>query len=124
MTTRPLTAGIAWVITVIACVVVASYWNRGQRVSQDASKVVAAVHAFVRDKSTGGHAMPSSVSLRDLINEGYITTSDVRAFDGMEIAISLTIDETRPQEILCRARLPDGTVIANLVDGSVLQLPR
>jgi len=93
-------------------------------VLKDAAKLVAAVRAFSRDKTAAGQALPTSVSLRELIGGGYIAASEVRAFDGMEVAISLAVDETRPQEILIRVRLPDGRVIASLADGSAQQLPR
>src|SRR5262249_55665590 len=101
-----------------------AYWQRQQAVLQDPSKIVAAVQAFSRDQPAHGRALPASVSLRELVKGGYVAADDVRAFDGMDVTISLTADETRPQEILIRVRLPDGSVIAALGDGSAQQLPR
>jgi len=66
----------------------------------------------------------ASVSLRELIDGGYVAFGDVQAFDGMELTISLAADETRPQEILIRVRLPNGSVIAQLADGSIQQVTR
>jgi hypothetical protein len=85
---------------------------------------MAAVHAFARDQATRGRALPAWVSVGELVAGGYIASSDVPAFDGMEFSFSLTPNETRPQDILIRVRLPDGSVIAQLGDGSIQQLPR
>jgi len=115
-------AGSLVAVAVAACVALTAYWQRQQPVLKDGSKLIAAVQAFSRDKTTGGEALPASVSLRELVSGGYIAASDVRAFDGMEVTISLAADETRPQETLIRVRLPDGTVIAGLTDGSAQQI--
>jgi len=56
--------------------------------------------------------------LRELVSSGYVAAKDVRAFEGMGVTISLTADATRPQDILIRIRLADGTVLAGLGDGS------
>ena len=126
MKTRPLLAlaGSLIAVVIVSCIALTSYWQWQQPVFRDASKLVAAVQAFSRDRTAAGRALPASVSLRELIGNGYIAASDVRAFNGMELAISLAADETRPQEILLRVRLPDGSVIAHLADGSIQQLPR
>lgn len=58
------------------------------------------------------------MSLRELVRGGYVAANDVRAFDGMDVIISLAADETRPQDILIRVRMPDGSVIAAFADGS------
>ncbi len=125
MKTRRLLAlaGSLIAVAVIVCVALTSYWQRQQPVLKDASKLVAAVQAFSRDRTAAGQALPASVSLRELIGSGYVAASDMQAFDGMEVTISLTADETRSQEILIRVRLPDGSVIAAMVDGSAHQLP-
>ena len=126
MNTRRLTAlaGLLVAVGITVCVALTSFWQRQQPVLKDPSKLVAAVQAFSRDKTEAGQALPASVSLRELISGGYIAASEVRAFDGMEVTLSLTADETKPQNILIRVRLPDGSVIAQFADGSVHQLPR
>ena len=126
MKTRRLLAlaGSLVAVAIVACVALTSYWQRQQPVLKDASKLVAAVQGFSRDRTAAGQTLPASVSLRELIGGGYVAASDVQAFDGMEVTISLVADETRPQEILIRVRLPDGSVIAAMADGSAQQLPR
>jgi len=59
--------------------------------------------------------------LQDLLQGGYLTTNDVRAFEGMDVIFSTQADVTRPQMILARARMPDGQFICLLADGSVQQ---
>ena len=117
MKTRRLLAFLASAIAIVisASVILTTYWHRKQPVFKDAPKLVSAIQAFKRDLTAHGQPLPASVSLRELITGGYIAASDVRALDGMEVTISLSADETHPQEILMRVRLPDG---------SVQQLPR
>jgi len=111
-------------VAIIVCVAVTTYWQRKQPVFKDAPKLISAMQAFSRDLTARGQRRPATVSLRELVSGGYIAASDVRAFDGMDVTISLTADETRPQEILIRVRLPDGSVTALLADGSVQGLPK
>ncbi len=80
--------------------------------------------AFSRDLTARGQPLPPTVSLRELVSGGYIAAADLRAFDGMDVTISLTADEARPQEILIRVRMPDGSVTALLADGSIQGLRR
>lgn len=69
--------------------------------------------------------MPESVALDVLIRRGFLNSNDVSAFEGMDVAVSIAgADETRPQSVLARARMADGTEIVALGDGSVQQLKR
>lgn len=126
MKARRLLAYIASAIAVaiIVCVAVTTYWQRKQPVFKDAPKLISAMRAFTRDLTARGQSLPATVSLRELVSGGYIVANDVRAFDGMDVTIALTADETHPQEILIRVRFPDGSVTALLADGSVQGLPR
>ena len=112
----------AVVVATVLCGVVMSYWQWKQPVFKEAPKLVAAVKAFAKDLATRGQPAPATVSLRELVGSGYIAARDVRAFDGMDVTLSLAVDEIHPQEILMRVRLPDGSVIASMADGSVQKL--
>ncbi|HPC51605.1 MAG TPA: hypothetical protein PLV05_00720 [Verrucomicrobiota bacterium] len=79
---------------------------------------------FSRDLTARGQPLPPTVSRRELVSGGYIAAANLRAFDGMDVTISLTADEARPQEILIRVRMPDGSVTALLADGSIQGLRR
>jgi hypothetical protein len=111
-------------VAAVVCVALTNYWQRKQPVFKDASKLITAMRAFSEDLKTRGQPLPPSVSLRELVSGGYILARDVRAFDGMDVTISLTADETHPQDVLIRVRLSDGSVIALLTDGSVQGLPK
>ena len=126
MNTRRLTviAGSLVAVAIVAFLAIAAYWQGRQPVLQNASRLVAGLQAFSRDQAAHGRALPASVTLRELVKGGYIAAADVRAFGNTEVTISLIVDETRPQDILIRARLPDGRVIAMFGDGSSQQLAR
>jgi len=121
MRTRRLLVILASALALAAIVYVAvtTYWQRSQPVFRDTPKLISAMLAFSRDLAARGQPLPPTVSLRKLVNGGYISASEVRAFDGMEVTISLTVDAARPEEILMRVRLPDGSVTALMADGSV-----
>src|SRR5262245_39071986 len=115
---------IASIIAAIAAALIAimafiTYWQWKQPEFKAGLKLISAVQAFSRDATSGGLPLPATVSLTELIGGGYIAASDARAFDGIELTISLTADESLPQEIFIRARLPDGSLMAVLADGSV-----
>jgi len=122
MRTRNLVAFAVTTLGVAAIVSVAltAYWQRQQPIFKDAPKLIAAMNAYASDIVARGRPLPSTVTLRELIAGGYISASEVRAFDGMDVTLSPSTEQTRPQDVLIRVRLPDGSVTALLVDGSVL----
>jgi len=115
-----LLAGVA-VLAVISFLL-QSYWNRQQPVFQDAPKLVAALQAFSRDRFLHGNQLPSTVTLKDLVAGGYLSGSDVSAFEGIEVTFSNANTNQDPKMVMIHARLPDGSVLAVLADGSVQQL--
>ena len=115
---------VSVVLTAVGvCFALVAHWQRSQPVFKDAPKLISAAHAFSRDQVARGNPVPVSVSLRELVSGGYIATNDVRAFDGMEVTISL-VNEADPQAVLIRVRLPDGTQVVAMADGSVQQLAK
>ena len=115
-------AGIVFVVVLV--VAVSAYWERKQTPFQNAPKLISALQAFSRDQEAAGRRLPPEVSVEDLLRGGYLTTNDVRAFEGMEVAFSTQVDESHPQMILARARMPDGQFICALADGSVQGVSR
>ncbi len=116
-----LTACTGIALVVIVGLVVSAYWEHKQTPFENAPKLISALQAFSRDHASGGRHLPPEVSLQDLLQGGYLTTNDVRAFEGMEVIFSTQADDTNPQMILARARTPDGQVVCLLGDGSVQQ---
>jgi len=91
-------------------------------VFDSAPNLITAAHAFARDHQAGEQPLPPTVSLRELLEGGYLEATEVRAFEGMEVRISLTADAGGLQQILVSAQLPDGSKIALMGDGSVQQI--
>lgn len=90
----------------------------------DPSKLISAVHAFSRDQRAELKAMPPTLALRDLVAAGYLSTNDVRGFEGTEVTFLLNADVTRPREVLIRVRLRDGSQMVVLANGNVEHLPK
>ena len=116
-----LASALAAAITIF--VVLIEHWQHRQPAFKDAPKLISAMKIFSRELTARGQPLPACVSLRELVHGGYISASDVRAFDGMEVTVFLIAHETRPQNILMHVRMPDGSMAALMADGSVQSLP-
>jgi hypothetical protein len=125
MKIRRLIVIFGFLIAVAALVSVAlvSHWQRSQTF-KGLPKLVAAEQSYLRDHVSRGQPLPASVTLRDLVGSGYISTNDVRAFDGMEVIFYPTANNNDPQAILVRVRISDGSQVVVLADGSVQQLEK
>ena len=100
-----LAMGICVALVFVATLAVRGHFQtRGS--SSVSPKLIAAVQAFSRDLLAQGRPTPESVTLSELVMGGYIANRDIRAFDGMDVTISLTADGTRPQQIMIRVRRP------------------
>ena len=88
------------------------------------ARLFEAVQRYRADLVARDSALPATVSLRELTNQGYLHARDVAAFAGLETTITLAASESRPQEILMRARFPDGDELVALADGSVQTVRR
>ena len=122
---RILIFGAAGIAAVVALVlVVSAYWERGQTPFQNLPGLMTALQTYVRDQTTAGRRLPDEIPLSELVRGGYLTTKDVRAFKGMDVAFSTRVDASQSQGILARARMPDGQFICALADGSVQQFSR
>jgi hypothetical protein len=107
----------AVVATIVSLVYLASIDRRPGHV--DAVKLLSAAQIYARDLKAKGVTVPPSVSLEELIARDLLRREDVSGFDGIEVTVSLTVDPSRPQDVLMRARLRDGHEVVALADGSV-----
>lgn len=126
MKTRRLILMVIAVIAVIAALVRGYLVFLERRLNNeppvDGPKISAAVDAFTRDLAKRGQSLPPSVSLRQLISEGYLQPEDARQFAGAEVTISLTADESKANATLIRVRLPgDPIEVVVKRDGSIQQ---
>jgi hypothetical protein len=90
----------------------------------DVPKLMAAAKAYAQQLKASGAGVPPEVSLERLIAQGLLTSNDVTGFAGMNVSVTLGVDPQNLRQVLMRARLPDGTEIAALNDGSVQQMGR
>ncbi|MHB9008863.1 MAG: hypothetical protein ACYDC1_18285 [Limisphaerales bacterium] len=121
--TLPLVLG-AFVAVFVLAALFKQIVHRPEPGRVDAARLFAATQAYRQDLQQQGVTLPPTVNLQELLRRGLLQPDDVRGFDGVEVAISLTADESRPQEVLLRARLPKGDELVVLADGSVQQLNR
>ena len=108
-------------VATAVCLALIAYWQRPLPVLQDGSKLTSAVRAFTQDKLKKGQPMPDTLALRELVSGGFLAAEDARAFEGMEVTFYLSADLTRPKETVIRVRLPDGSQMVMLADGTVQQ---
>src|SRR2546423_677137 len=115
-------AGIA--LVVILVLAASAYRERKQKPFRNAPKLISALDAFSRDQTARGQQLPPEILLQDLLRGGYLTTNDVRGFEGMDVTFNPQANDSHPQMILARARTSDGLLICLLADGSVQQFRR
>jgi hypothetical protein len=104
-------------MTIVGLVYIASIDRRPGHV--DAARILVAAQTYAHDLKTKGLAVPPATTLEELIARGLLSPADVSGFNGMEVTVSLSVDPSRPQDILMRARLRDGHEMIALADGSV-----
>jgi hypothetical protein len=97
-----------------------AYWQRPQPV--DGPAIAQGVADFCIRQRARGMALPASITLQELVKEGFLQPEAIRGFGGTEVTIALQVDERNPQSILMQAHLPDGSRVEALGDGSVVQL--
>jgi len=89
----------------------------------DGPKIIAAGRAYTREMVSRKLPIPNSVSVSDLVAHGYLKPSDVAAFQGLDATILLTSDARRPDFVIMRVKMPDGSDLVLLQDGSVREVP-
>lgn len=86
-------------------------------------RVMTALELHKRDYRARGEPAPPTVTLAELIAAGHLAEADARSFQGASVVFHHDADENRPQSVLGEARLPDGSTLVVLADGSVQQIP-
>jgi hypothetical protein len=77
-------------------------------------RVFTAAQAYRRNLEARRQPLPARVSLAELTNRGFLRAADVPGLAGLEVAAALQFDETRPQDVLARVRLPGGDELVAL----------
>ena len=118
-----LIVGLLVAVAALASWLLVSHWEHSDQTFKILPKLAAAEQSYVRDHASRGQPLPASVTLQDLLSGGYVTTDEVRSLAGADVVFYPTVTEATPQAILVRVRMPDGTEMAVLADGSVQSLP-
>ncbi|HMO65026.1 MAG TPA: hypothetical protein PKE47_07365 [Verrucomicrobiota bacterium] len=123
MRSRPATLpGLAFLVLVAGLLIatLSPAFRGGPAV--DASRLTTAVELHARELQARGRPVPATVTLEELIEAGHLTRADAQAFQGARVVFHPGVTETMPQQVLCEAHLPDGTILAVFGDGSVQQM--
>jgi hypothetical protein len=105
-------------ISVLVWAALTVHWGMQQPKPRDFSRLVRATQEFIRDQTNVGQTAPVTVTLPELIKSGYLPASDARVFSEMDISLTVAGDVRRPENILMRVRLPDGSVVSQTMDGA------
>jgi hypothetical protein len=93
--------------------------RHGQEHAVDGGRLMTALAEYAREVRSRGEPLPASITMETLVRSGHLRPEDAKPFDGAELTFYADADETRPQSVLAVARMPDGTVLAVMADGSV-----
>lgn len=83
------------------------------------ARVLTASERYRAELEAAGRPAPDTVSLGVLLERGWLRAEDIPGFAGLEVEVALQPDPARPQDVLMRARFPDGDELVALADGSV-----
>ena len=95
-------------------------WNRPEPI--DPVQIREAIYKFYRERMDFGFAAPPTVTLGELVKQGYLRPEAVRGFGSTEVTFSLKPDAQNSGSIRIEARLPDGSRIGAFANGSIQQL--
>jgi hypothetical protein len=99
---------------------VSSFWIVPQPL--DPIQVRDAIDAFCRERSALGYPLPQTITLSQLVKDGYLHAEAIRGVGSAEVTFSLRPDTRNPGSVLIEARLPDGSRIGALANGSIQPL--
>jgi hypothetical protein len=117
-TVRYLLWALAATLAVV-CVIQTVYQQR----TVDVPRLIVALRTYATETMANGGKLPETVTLEELVRRGHLKSADAKAFEGVQVTFSLAAEEGKPQQILIRARLRDGTEFLQLGDGSAQQAP-
>jgi hypothetical protein len=83
-----------------------------------------AVQGYIHDNKNKGGSLPATVSLQNLVSNGYLREQDIKGLESSDAAVFLEVDETQPNAVRMRVRSRWGTDIGLMIDGTVSGLPK
>jgi hypothetical protein len=85
-------------------------------------RVDSAIQSFVGAQKAKGRSVSETVSLRELVAGGFLRAEEAAPFGGADVTFAVSVDETRPQQIVARVPLSNGQMVVELADGSIQQI--
>ena len=114
-----IAVAVAVAIMAVAAAVYLSMSSKESVGRFNGAALVAAARAYTRDLQGRKQPVPDSVSLEELVALHFLQPADIEAFRGMKATILLKAEQSGPNYVLMKVRMPDGTDIELLGDGSV-----
>jgi hypothetical protein len=118
-----LIAGMLVTVAVYVSLALIKHWQHLQTF-KSLGKITIAAQIYSQEKVSHGQHLPASVSLGDLVRNGYLSANDVRVLDGNDVTVYPIFNDGDPDAILVRVKLRNGTEYAAMADGSIAQFPR
>jgi hypothetical protein len=117
---------VAYVISIIPNFRHRSAWKHTIQAlrSLPRDRVDSAIQSFVGAQKAQGRSVSETVSLRELVASGFLRAEEAAPFGDAEVAFAVSIDETRPQQIIARVPMSSGVVVVELADGSIQAMAR
>lgn len=89
----------------------------------DPARLVQAVQEFRDNAIRSSKPIPPSITLQDLHRGGFLSTSELTAYEGLTLTISMNVDPHKPGADIIRARMADGHELVLKSDGSIKGSP-
>jgi len=90
----------------------------------DSHRYISALKKYSENLRDRGEEIPLSISIKALVQEGYLTSQEVEPFEHADVNFNTNPDGVLPQSVMMEAHMPDGTVLALLGDGSVQHMSK
>ncbi len=119
-----LAIGVGVAIMAVGAVVYLAIPTSAPPPKVDGLKITGAAIAYTRSLIARKQPIPKTVSLDELVAQGFLKPADVAAFQGMQATLSLVSDASNPQYALMRVQMPDGSDFVLLADGTTKQIAR
>jgi hypothetical protein len=84
--------------------------------------IIKAARNYTHDLISRRLPLPKSVSLNELVDRGFLQSTQIAAFHGLDASITLVATNSDPNYVLMRVHLPDGTDLVLLANGSMQEV--
>ncbi len=117
---------VASIFSIVSNVRFQREWDRTAKAlkSLPRKRVDAAVQAYVRAQKTRSRLRPATVTLNELVSDGYLRANELSAFGGKEVEVFIQVVDFTPKAGLIRVHLTSSRDIFEAADGSVILVPK